>query len=208
MPRDGTLPQSRLLYLLLRLKEEKRQRQLDDRRRSRAETPVDIASVEIDWKMPCAYTFLIAPIRSLIMREMASGGTWIDPFAGRYSPAHVTNDLDPNSNAQFHLEAMEFLKAQPSASYDGALFDGPYSSTQAKKHYHGFGVHCFDGDKRYEAEIKNELARVIKLGGKVICCGWNSGGLGINRGFTRTHLLIVAHGGGRNDTLVTVEVKK
>lgn len=40
-----------------------------------------------------------------------------------------------------------------------------------------------------------------------MCCGWNSNGLGKGRGFELDELLIVAHGGSKNDTIVTVEEK-
>jgi hypothetical protein len=43
-----------------------------------------------------------------------NGGVWCDPFAGRNSPAQITNDLDPKINTTYHLEALEFLKQQPS----------------------------------------------------------------------------------------------
>jgi len=37
--------------------------------------------------------------------------------------------------------------------------------------------------------------------------GWNSMGLGINRGFRMDRILLVPHGGSKNDTIVTVETK-
>ena len=57
------------------------------------------------------------------------------------------------------------------------------------------------------ASIKNEATRSIKLGGKAICFGWNSNGLGKKRGFKMIRILLVAHGGSHNDTIVTVEEK-
>ena len=37
--------------------------------------------------------------------------------------------------------------------------------------------------------------------------GWNTNGVGINRGFEMQEILIVAHGGSKNDTLCTAEIK-
>ena len=51
------------------------------------------------------------------------------------------------------------------------------------------------------------LARKIKIGGLAISCGWNTNGVGKTRGFRMIEILIVPHGGGHNDTLVTVEEK-
>lgn len=58
------------------------------------------------------------------------------------------------------------------------------------------------------SESKNEVARILKPGGKAICFGWNSMGLGAKRGFAMRHILLVPHGGSRNDTICTVEVKE
>lgn len=60
---------------------------------------------------------------------------------------------------------------------------------------------------RYWANCKNEMARLIKSGGKAICFGWSSMGLGKSRGFELERILLVPHGGSKNDTIVTVEVK-
>ena len=42
---------------------------------------------------------------------------------------------------------------------------------------------------------------------KPIRCGWNSGGIRKKYGFEIVEILMVAHGGWHNDTIVTVEVK-
>jgi hypothetical protein len=54
---------------------------------------------------------------------------------------------------------------------------------------------------------KDNIARILKPHGRVICCGWNTNGLGKNRGFEMTAILDVVHGGSKNDTLVTLEYK-
>jgi len=59
----------------------------------------------------------------------------------------------------------------------------------------------------YWGDIKNEMARIIKPHGIAICCGWSSGGIGKNRGFEILEILLVPHGGSKNDTIVTVERK-
>ena len=43
--------------------------------------------------------------------------------------------------------------------------------------------------------------------GKVISFGWNTAGIGKTRGFEIKRTLIVPHGGSKNDTLCTVEIK-
>lgn len=58
------------------------------------------------------------------------------------------------------------------------------------------------------SNCKDELARIINIGGYCICCGWTSQGLGKNRGFKMIEILLVPHGGNKNDTIVTVEQKE
>ena len=55
------------------------------------------------------------------------------------------------------------------------------------------------------AYIKKDTA--IQFCGKVLCFGWNSMGCGMKRGFDMKRILLVPHGGSRNDTICTVEVK-
>ena len=157
--------------------------------------------------MPNKWTFTIKPIKELLKEEVTEG-LWCDPFCGQNSPAQVKNDLNPAMEADFHLDALEFLKQEPSDQYDGVLFDPPYSITQAKQCYEGYGMDQLEikpTSMKYWAECKNEISRILKQSGKFICFGWNSMGLGKNRGYKMTRILLVPHGGSKNDTIVTVE---
>lgn len=162
--------------------------------------------------MPSRWTFTVKPIKELLAKEVISGQRWIDPFAGQNSPATITNDIDTEANAEYHEDALEFLKRQSDDEdflFDGVLFDPPYSSTQAKRRYDLLGKK-FTAEmsrKDYWSKCKKELARITRPGGTAICFGWNSGGLGKNLGFELKKILLVAHGAGRNDTIVTVERK-
>ena len=49
---------------------------------------------------------------------------------------------------------------------------------------------------------------MIRPGGIVVSCGWNSNGMGIKRGYILREVLLVAHGGNHNDTICTVEQKR
>jgi hypothetical protein len=164
------------------------------------------------WAMPNKQTFKIKPIKELLQEEMCLGRIWIDPFAGVWgnSPAFVTNDLNPEADTHYNMDALKFLQMYADDSVDGVLFDPPYSITQATQCYKSYGKEKLDvsvSNMGYWAKIKNEMARIIKQEGKAICFGWNSMGLGKNRGFKMTRLLLVPHGGSKNDTTVTVEIK-
>lgn len=169
--------------------------------------------IERIWSMPNKWTFTIKPIKELLQEEMGAGmfveGVWCDPFAGENSPAQVTNDIHPERKASFHMDALAFLKLQKDESFDGVLFDPPYSNRQISEHYREVGIKAtaLDTSGRWSASLKNEIVRITKKGGKVICFGWNSMGIGKTRGFEMQRILLVPHGGHKNDTLVTVEVK-
>lgn len=162
------------------------------------------------WAMPNHNTFSIAPIRELIGAHITDG-LWLDPFS-RNSPFAkqcVTNDLNPEVEADCHLEALDFLRTFATDSVDGVLFDPPYSPRQISECYKHVGreVHTTDTQSSFYGDRKREVARVVKPGGKVLCFGWNSGGIGKTSGFELIEVLLVAHGGAHNDTICTVEVK-
>ncbi len=62
-----------------------------------------------EWSMPSAWTFTIKPIKQLLAQEIIDG-IWCDSFAGENSPAQVTNDINPERKAKYHLDAIDFLK--------------------------------------------------------------------------------------------------
>jgi len=163
------------------------------------------------WAMPNKWTFLIKPIRELILRNFI--GEWIDPYAGFNSLAQITNDLNPYAPVLYHLEADKFINlllTKHGRKFDGAFYDPPYSPRQRKECYKSIGLNHnvgLDLSKGKESKLKNNMSKLIKLGGLVICCGWNSMGFGINRGFEMLEILLVPHGGSHNDTIVTVERK-
>lgn len=164
--------------------------------------------IERKWAMPNKWTFNIKPIAELLKEEIQQGELWIDPFAGEYSPAKITNDLNPERATMYHLEALDFLKMFENCSVDGVLYDPPYSQRQVKECYDSIqGNIKWDGKMTFWSSSKDEISRIIKPGGKVICFGWNSMGCGKNRGFELERILLVPHGGSRNDTICTVERK-
>ncbi len=163
------------------------------------------------WAMPNRWTFKIKPIKELLSEEYL-GGNLCDPFAGQMSfhNSIYSNDLNPETPARNHEDALEFLKKQPNDFFDCVLFDPPYSFTQASKCYKEFGKEKLKinvANRGYWARCKDEMARITKKGGKIICLGWSSTGVGKQRGFEMKRILMVYHGGTINDTLVTVERK-
>lgn len=159
------------------------------------------------WAMPSAWTFTILPIKNLLKKYVLPWEFWCDPFAGENSPADVRNDF--NGKHEFCMDALDFLKTRRAGEFDGVLLDPPYSLRQVSEHYkkHGRTITGWHTSAGHTAALKNECARIIRHGGIAICFGWTSGGLGKSRGFVMVEILLVPHGGSKNDTIVTVEIK-
>jgi len=166
------------------------------------------------WAMSNSSTFTIKPIRELLDRYLSKGGRGkiiVDPFVGNspFKLMCISNDLNPDIMADSHKDAIDFLKHFEDSSVDILLFDPPYSVRQVAECYKGVGMEVTNETTRvnFYSRIKNEIARIIKPNGIVISFGWTTMGIGKGRGFCIEEILIVPHGGSKNDTLVTVERK-
>jgi len=131
---------------------------------------------------------------------------WADPFCGKYSPATNRNDADVANEAEFHLDGLDFLRSLADDSQDGILFDPPYSVEQALRKYKP-KQNGTAGRAEYWARCKDEISRIVRPGGRAICFGWDSTGIGKTRGFELRRILLLCHGACHNDTIVTVETK-
>lgn len=158
------------------------------------------------FSFPSKNTFTIGPIRKLVEKYVGNGKGWIDPFAGDFSPAEFTNDLNPDKNAKYHLHAMDFLD-KFDCKFKGGLFDPPYSLSQLKECYQNIGVEYFlkKDCQTFPFDVRCKLADLIEVGGYLISCGWDSNGVGRKFGFEMIEILLVCHGGKHHDTIVTVE---
>ena len=163
------------------------------------------------WAMPDAATFTIKPIAELISRYRSSSVVSLDPFARNSKRALYNNDINPATQALFNLPALDFLElaARRFDRPDLILFDPPYSLRQVKECYQSAGLPFTAANSRNFAWTpeKDAAAALLKPGGIFIHCGWHSNGLGKKRGCEIIEILLVAHGGGHNDTIVTVERK-
>lgn len=145
--------------------------------------------IEREWAMPNHKTFEIKPIKKLIQEEL--GNEFLDLF-----PYPYTKD------------ALELIRQIKTNTVKKLGFDPPYSLRQLKEKYDNLGKSLTQRETtNYWSDLKDEVARVLKPGGKVISFGWNSIGIGKTRGFEITRILMVCHGGHHNDTICTVERK-
>lgn len=163
------------------------------------------------WAMPNKRTFSIGPIRKLIDRYVKESGAKVivDPFANDDRTGTIRNDLDPQFDTDYHLDAYDFLKVLETKSADMVLYDPPYSARQVSESYKKLGrsVNMETTQDSYWRKLKEQIARIVKPNGIVISLGWNSNGIGKKYGFEQEEILLVAHGSNHNDTIVVVEKK-
>jgi hypothetical protein len=161
------------------------------------------------WEMPNAETFRIPAIRSLVKLHLSRSQVSVDFFARDNRWATFTNDLNPDTRAEFHLEAEAFaeLMIARDVRADLLLFDPPYSLRQIKECYEGIGQDMPHSRTQGWHKVKDLAARIVVSGGIAISFGWNSNGFGIERGFRKETIMLVSHGGAHNDTIITVERK-
>ena len=138
--------------------------------------------------MPNKRTFEIKPIKELINKYIPEGSKVLDPFPFDYNK-----------------DATDYMNEFRDESFNYGLLDPPYSPRQLKECYKGKGE--YDTKCSTWSKWKDLMTKKIKKGGKVISFGWNTGGLGMSRGFKIIEILLVPHGGQHNDTICVVEVK-
>lgn len=161
------------------------------------------------WAMPNKHTFQIKPIKELLERYITPFDEVVDPFANNSKWGSITNDLDPQYDTDYHMDAYDFLHMLDDNSADVVLYDCPYSPRQVSESYKKLDmtVNMQTTQASYWSRQKKEIARIVKKDGIVISFGWNSGGIGKKLGFEIEEILLVPHGGAHNDTIVTVERK-
>jgi len=164
------------------------------------------------WAMPNKDTFSIKPIGEFVKRWLAGATVSVDPFARNSKLCTWTNDLNPDTSAEFHVDAREFLRtlARSETVADVAILDMPYSPRQVSDCYKAIGrtVGMVDtqNSKMYR-EVRDELDNLVPSGGVVLSFGWNSVGMGKGRGYQIEEILLVCHGGAHNDTICVAERK-
>ena len=157
------------------------------------------------WAMPNHNTFDIKPIREWICEVPIIS---VDPFARNCDLAGLTNDINFECTATYNKDALTFLNGISDGFAECVLYDPPYSLRQLKECYDGIGKAMTQRESQYFfSDVKNEIARITKVGGTVLSFGWNTVGMGKSRGFEIQDILLVCHGGMHNDTICVREIK-
>lgn len=160
--------------------------------------------------MPNKNTLAVKPIGDFVRRYLRASAVSVDPFARDCELATYRNDLDPNTKAEFHLDAEAFLVElrRREVLADLVIFDPPYSPRQISECYKSVGLTV--GMKETQSAIlyqrvRDAIAPIVADDGVVLSFGWNSVGMGKKHGFEIIEVLLVCHGGAHNDTICIAE---
>lgn len=160
--------------------------------------------------MPNHETFSIPPIGKFVKHYLLKSTKSIDPFCGNKRWATYNNDLGKGGiDAQTFCEEL-YKGTKGESVLDLALFDPPYSPRQISECYKGIGMEV--GMKETQSallykRVRDALHPLIVTGGIVLSFGWNSVGMGKERGFEIIEILLCCHGGAHNDTICVAERK-
>lgn len=152
--------------------------------------------------MPNSDTFSVKPIGDFVRKYLR--GISVDPFARNKTWATYTNDLNPNTSAQTHMDAEAFLNALAGMNVvaDCVILDPPYSPRQISECYAQAGLKAGMKDTQNAAlyaRVRSAARRLCRPGTTVLSFGWNSAGMG--KEFETLEIMLVAHGGAHNDTI-------
>jgi hypothetical protein len=128
-----------------------------------------------------------------------------DPFARNCDWATHTNDIDPSTKADSHMDALEWLKTLETQSFDLVLFDPPFSKRQAEEKYEAGHVNIYT-DSNYVSKSWGEIARILKPGGRALKLGYNSSRH--SPVFELEQGWVVNFGASRNDVIMTLWQKR
>jgi 16S rRNA G966 N2-methylase RsmD len=144
------------------------------------------------------YTFSVKPVRQWVERHCE--GKVLNLFAGRTKLAvdEVRNDIEFAVPAEYHMDAVVFLKSWRGQKFDTILLDPPYSYRKSMEIYGGKMCSPF-------RQLKDEVAGCLEPAGKVITFGYHSVSMGSARDFRIEKVCLFSHGGAIHDTIATIE---
>jgi hypothetical protein len=146
----------------------------------------------------------------MVQRYLAQSRMSVDPFARNKRWATHTNDLNPKTEAEHHMDAEAFMVmlSGQGVKCDLAIFDPPYSPRQISECYKEAGIKV--GMKETQnaalyARMKAALLPILSQDAIVLSFGWNSAGMGKKHGFEQIEIMLCCHGAAHNDTICLAE---
>lgn len=144
------------------------------------------------------YTFKAKKIKEWV--EEHCKGKVLNLFAGQteLNIPEVRNDIRVEMPADYHIDALEFVRTWKGEKFDTIILDPPYAYRKSMEMYEGAVASPFN-------KLKDALIPILNDGGIVITFGYHSVSMGASRGFVQEHILLMSHGGAIHDTIATIE---
>jgi len=160
--------------------------------------------------MPNSETFSVPPIGQFVRRYLADSKVSVDPFARNKRWATYTNDLNPETDAEYHLDAEKFLHllADKKVKADLVIFDPPYSLRQISECYKAIGLTVGMKETQtacFYQRVRNAVIPICAPDAIILSFGWNSVGMGKRHNFKQMEIFLCCHGGAHNDTICVAE---
>ncbi|MFA6082781.1 hypothetical protein [Mucilaginibacter sp.] len=132
--------------------------------------------------------------------ERTCEGNVLNLFAGntRLAVNETRNDLDPAMPADYHLDALDFLRSWTGPKFQTVLLDPPYAYRKSMELYKGIVCSPF-------RQLKDAIGDCLQPEGIVITFGYHSVVMGKGRGYQIERLALFSHGGAIHDTIASVE---
>ena len=146
------------------------------------------------------YTFKNKKIRKWV--EANAEGKVLNLFAGKFRLQcdEIRNDVRVDMPADYHMDALEFVKRYEGEKFNTVILDPPYAYRKSMEMYDGAVSSPFN-------KIKDELQRILLPQAIVITFGYHSNVMGKNRKYNQEHILLMSHGGAIHDTIAVIERK-
>lgn len=143
-------------------------------------------------------------VMNVVKMYITSHSRIIDPFARNCQLAgNCTNDIDPNTKANYHMDALDFLRMDwGERGFDVGILDPPFSARQDKEIYGDTNLYTKPGKLK---DIELALGNLIRTNGYVIKFGYNSNFS--HKAFELERVVLVQYGGCINDMIISIHTK-
>lgn len=149
------------------------------------------------------WTFEPNPVRRYV--EAWLEGRVLNLFAGatklRHNDEIIRNDLDPKRDADYHFDAVKAHEQFEANSFDMALLDPPWNSRKSREKYRGEYQGHFTA-------VKDAVKGLVRPGGHILTVGYDTVGMGKQRGYEPIAVASLCYGGDIDDALILVEQRQ
>ncbi|KKM87618.1 hypothetical protein LCGC14_1267020 [marine sediment metagenome] len=161
--------------------------------------------IEYWFEMPNKWTFMQKKLRQFILKYIPKNSKVLIPFAGEYrfnkikNCTHIYNDLNPEINADYNMDAYLLKELFPKCYFDVIIADPPYTHEQVLRKHYGYKIKSI-------SLWRKTAYYLLKPDGIYIELGYNSSGLR-KKYAEKIALGICCLGAQHNDILILVQQK-